>query len=74
MPKRLKGTNSKSEEARARRDAAKAEAQCRKEKEKEDAYWRQFEEQDADYHKKQKRKVSPTDCCVHCFISLNSGL
>jgi hypothetical protein len=60
MPKRLKGTNSKAEEARVRREAAKADARAQKEKEEEDSYWRQFEDQDVDLHKKQQRKVGCT--------------
>ena len=55
MPKKFKGENSKAQEARARKDAAKALEQERKKQAEEDALWA-----DDDKHvaRKQQRKVS----------------
>ncbi len=54
MPKKFKGENTKAQEARARRSAAKEAADAAKQKAIEDEYWR-----DDDKHvaKKQQRKV-----------------
>lgn len=53
MPKKFKGVNSKAEEARARKSAAKTAERERKEKELEDEYWR---DDDKQTQKKQQRK------------------
>ena len=54
MPKKFKGTNSKAEEARARKDAVRLAEKERKQKEEEDKYW---EDNDKHVMKKQQRKV-----------------
>lgn len=54
MPKKFKGTNSKAEEARARKDAARLAEKERKQKEEEDRYW---EDNDKHVMRKQQRKV-----------------
>ena len=78
MPKKFKGENSKAQEARARKSAAKAEADAAKQKAIEDEYWK-----DDDKHvaKKQARKVCKRYICyctsfivnyfftrVHCYL------
>ena len=54
MPKKFKGTNSKAEEARARKDAVRLAEKERKQREEEDKYW---EDNDKHVMKKQQRKV-----------------
>ena len=54
MPKKFKGTNTKAEEARARKEAAKGAEKERKQKEEEDKYW---EDNDKHVLRKQQRKV-----------------
>lgn len=54
MPKKFKGTNSKAEEARARKEAVKVEERERKQKEEEDKLW---EDNDKHVQRKQQRKV-----------------
>lgn len=53
MPKKFKGTNSKAEEARARKDAVRLAEKERKQREEEDKYW---EDNDKHVMKKQQRK------------------
>ena len=54
MPKKFKGTNTKAEETRARREAVKVAEKERKQKEEEDRYW---EDNDKHVLRKQQRKV-----------------
>ena len=54
MPKKFKGTNTKAEEARARKEAVKVAEKERKKKEEEDRYW---EDNDKHVLRKQQRKV-----------------
>ena len=54
MPKKFKGTNTKAEEARARKEAIKGAEKERKQKEEEDKYW---EDNDKHVLRKQQRKV-----------------
>lgn len=59
MPKKFKGTNTKAEETRARREAVKVAEKERKQKEEEDKLW---EDNDKHVQRKQQRKV-----CVGTF-------
>ena len=59
MPKKFKGTNSKAEEARARKEAVRVAEKDRKQREEEDRYW---EDNDKHVLRKQQRKV-----CVSCL-------
>ena len=61
MPKKFKGTNTKSEEARARKEAVRVAEKERKQKEEEDKFW---EDNDKHVVRKQHRKV----CHLLCFF------
>ena len=59
MPKKFKGTNSKAEEARARKEAVRVAEKDRKQREEEDRYW---EDNDKHVLRKQQRKVCVSSC------------